>query len=221
MKKGYYSEEDKDAWVEEVIEAGIPPTGLESKQWWLDRVGRSPSKSTLSYWINPEQRKKAKNRNQRLRKTSWKFVLINKIDQFCRKTARTPRQPPKRIRTLEYHFKERTARFSIKGTEEKKSWSNMNFSVDELLEAWKKHNLDLENKTVRCYLTGQLIDLTETKEWHMDHIIPVSRGGPNTLENCAPATRVANQAKGNLLVEEFYELCEKALEYKRDTKCTR
>lgn len=59
----------------------------------------------------------------------------------------------------------------------------------------------------RCYLTGEIIDINRPDTYEFDHIIPVSRGGDNSLDNLQICTKKANRAKGNLLPEEFINLC--------------
>lgn len=69
-------------------------------------------------------------------------------------------------------------------------------TADELSALWASQD-------GRCALTGQPLDSTA----ELDHIIPRSRGGEDTLENARWLTRVANQAKRDLLDSEFLELC--------------
>ncbi len=64
-----------------------------------------------------------------------------------------------------------------------------------------------------CYLTGENIDLSAPSTYNLDHIIPISRGGDNSLENCGLASKQANQAKTNMIPEEFFDFCKKLLEY--------
>lgn len=65
-----------------------------------------------------------------------------------------------------------------------------------------------------CYLTGKKIDLNKPETYHLDHIIPASKGGSNDLNNLQICVKEANQAKGELLVEELHELCEYILEWR-------
>lgn len=65
----------------------------------------------------------------------------------------------------------------------------------------------------RCYLTGTPIDLLDMKTYEMDHIVPVSRGGTNELENCGICVPEANRAKSNMLLDEFLVMCAKILTY--------
>lgn len=57
-----------------------------------------------------------------------------------------------------------------------------------------------------CYLTGTLIDL-EHDEYHFDHIVPVGKGGTNSIDNLGVASVRANMAKGMMDLNEFIELC--------------
>jgi len=63
----------------------------------------------------------------------------------------------------------------------------------------------------KCYLTGESIDLSQPETYSFDHIIPVSRGGENTLENLGLTTRKVNQAKSDMTPIEFYQLCAQVL----------
>jgi 5-methylcytosine-specific restriction endonuclease McrA len=47
----------------------------------------------------------------------------------------------------------------------------------------------------------------------MDHIIPVSRGGDNSLDNCQILSKEVNQAKSNMTDEEFIEMCKRVVEF--------
>jgi 5-methylcytosine-specific restriction endonuclease McrA len=73
-------------------------------------------------------------------------------------------------------------------------------------EVIKRHGTDL-----KCYLTGRAINLDKPTEYHLDHIVPKSKGGSGGIENLGFTTREANVAKSNLSVEEFLELCKDVL----------
>jgi len=66
----------------------------------------------------------------------------------------------------------------------------------------------------RCYLTGKLINLNKPDTYNLDHIIPVSRGGTNELDNLQITCVEANSAKGNLTLKEFHSLCRRVLNWK-------
>lgn len=64
-------------------------------------------------------------------------------------------------------------------------------------------------KHPKCYLTGDNINLNLPSEYHLDHVIPRSKGGKNIIENMQVTTKKANIAKGALTLEEFKILCVK------------
>ena len=63
----------------------------------------------------------------------------------------------------------------------------------------------------KCYLTGRKIDIMDPKSYHFDHITPKSKGGKSIFENLGVTTPEANQAKSDMTVEEFIELCKDVL----------
>ena len=48
----------------------------------------------------------------------------------------------------------------------------------------------------RCYLCGEIADT-------IDHVIPISRGGTNDIENLRPACYDCNMRKGSKTLEEL------------------
>ena len=63
-------------------------------------------------------------------------------------------------------------------------------------------------------MTGEKIHLDKPETYNLDHIIPSSRGGTNDLDNLQICLKEANYAKGELLLEELYDLCEKILAWR-------
>ena len=64
-----------------------------------------------------------------------------------------------------------------------------------------------------CYLTGEKIDLTDSKDYSLDHILPKSKGGDNSLDNLGFLKSNVNYAKSDMTVDEFIQLCINVLEY--------
>lgn len=212
MSTGHrYAKEDWDDFFKEIVEQGIPPTGRVSLDWWKKRTGRNISKATIQYRVNPSSRNNSRIRTQRYRKESPKVILSKKIGIFCSHSVNSEysRKKAERVRDFNFHLKDKITRFSIKRTDKLKRYENMNFSSEDLINSWKqKYSYNEDNMTAVCYLTGKTIDLRKTSEWHMDHIDP---RGPNTVANCAPTLKAANQAKHDLSVEDLIQLCKDIL----------
>lgn len=69
-------------------------------------------------------------------------------------------------------------------------------STDEL-EAW------LRAQPPHCSYTGELLDIADL---HVDHMIPLDRGGSHDLSNLCLASPAANRAKGAMSGDEFHLL---------------
>jgi 5-methylcytosine-specific restriction endonuclease McrA len=63
-----------------------------------------------------------------------------------------------------------------------------------------------------CYLSGQKIDLRLPETYSFDHIVPKSKGGNSSLDNLGITTKKANQAKSDILLNDFFDLCKMILE---------
>lgn len=64
-----------------------------------------------------------------------------------------------------------------------------------------------------CYLTGRSLDLSDSSSYRLDHIIPKSKGGDNSLDNCELTCTQANTAKNDMSLDEFIKLCKDVLEH--------
>ncbi len=78
------------------------------------------------------------------------------------------------------------------------------FTADQLKEKFFSNPV--------CYLTGEKIDLSQPKTYHLDHIHPVAKGGSNSLENCGLTIKAANVSKSDMTLSEYLDLCKKVLE---------
>jgi 5-methylcytosine-specific restriction endonuclease McrA len=78
------------------------------------------------------------------------------------------------------------------------------FSVDDLLKRVGDNPI--------CYLTGEKIDLSKSSTYQLDHIVPRTLGGDNSLENLGLCISKANMAKTDMPLEEFFSLCRRILE---------
>jgi hypothetical protein len=150
------------------------------------------SKSTISYYLGDNQKEKTKKRNK---KTSSKpeFVLQKKLYVF-----RYRDNLGKRVLGKVRDFQRRDGS-KLFPTQE------INFSFDDFL-------LKIGNEP-KCYLSGERINLYETKSYSIDHITPSSKGGKNTLENAGLISSSLNKMKSDITVEKFLEKCIQVLEY--------
>lgn len=67
-------------------------------------------------------------------------------------------------------------------------------------------------------MTGKKIDINDGSSYHLDHVIPTSRGGTNDLDNLNICLAEANMAKGQLMLDEFYRLIEDILKNRDQNK---
>lgn len=158
----------------------------------------SCSKSTVSYHCGNGQKEKTIGRNNGRRK---KDRLTEKIYDFLISKSNQKKTKYK-LQKIDFYLSNKIQRFLSRET---KHMSDQRFNRKDLIEK-------IGDKP-KCYLTGKEIDLSISRSYHLDHIIPVSRGGDNSIDNCGIACREANNAKSDLMVEEFIELCKSVLEH--------
>jgi 5-methylcytosine-specific restriction endonuclease McrA len=154
------------------------------------------SKSTISFHCGYKQKEKKNNRQNRRRSDN---CLIKKIENFRNR----------KYKHATYSLKNRDwcdiLQIKIKGfsMNRKTKKAKQKFSLQDLIDKIG------DNPT--CYLTGRSIDLSDGRSYHLDHIIPISKGGDNSLDNCNIACKEANQAKNNLSKDEFIKLCKEVI----------
>jgi 5-methylcytosine-specific restriction endonuclease McrA len=141
------------------------------------------SKSTVSYHLGEGQKKKTRERTKKLRKEN---TLIRKVANF--KTV-----------------KEKTAFIKRVNGRYRQHSKDANFNYKDVIKKF--------GEKPYCYLTGRVLDITDPKSYHFDHIIPKSKGGKSTLENLGFTCKEANVAKSDLLLEDFLSLCKEILEF--------
>ena len=145
-------------------------------------VGCAPN--TVKYYLLPDSKEKNNIRQNRRRKHC---PILKKMNDFKYKKSKHAAQ----FKVLGFlkRIKGCTAPF----IEEK------NFTLGDVLL-----KIGTEPK---CFLTGKSIDINDSSSYSFDHLTPVSKGGLNTLDNLVITSRIANQAKYNLPLDEFIKLC--------------
>lgn len=143
------------------------------------------SLSTISYYCGKGQKEKKKKQTQIFRKNN---TINTKLSAF----------KARKIYEKTYNFQKREK------SKYDPSKENL-FTVEEVISKIGDNPI--------CYLTGNKIDLADSKSYSFDHIIPISKGGLNTLENLELITVDINKMKHNLSLEDFLNNCKKILEY--------
>lgn len=154
------------------------------------------SKGAISYHCGLNQKTKKKIRQKRNR--SKNHPLQSKIENFIQRKQKeqTNLKYTKPIQTI----------ILLKISRFKKSGNTMsNITLEDVL-----NKIGNEPK---CYLTGLPIDLDSPKTYSLDHKIPISQGGDNSINNLELCSKQINQCKSNLTPEQFIEVCKKVLEY--------
>ena len=160
------------------------------------------SKSTISYHCGDGSEKKRVLKSVKNRKP-----ICKKVSSF---KSRCSRSNYKSFRAKLKNFKKRSTSNSDK--------NRTNTIVNNIVKNYTcKDVVEKIGDNPICYLTGKLINLDHPETYNLDHIIPASRGGTNDLENLGICLKEANQAKGDLLLEELYDLCDAILSWRN--KC--
>lgn len=90
-----------------------------------------------------------------------------------------------RVKYNKYEHREREKRMKLQGDSTFDDWKSRKFIKKQLINS--KGNI--------CAICGKPIE--NMKDCTIDHIIPVSKGGMTTVENCQLAHTKCNQLKGN------------------------
>lgn len=148
------------------------------------------SKGTVSYHCGDGQRQKTRERTRKSRNSN---PALSKMYTF---------QGRKASKSLEGRIdmfqRERLPKHT-------KGNRIATFTWKQLIE---KHGIQSQ-----CYLTGRVVDLNQPQTYSFDHIIPISKGGDNNLNNLGITCLVANRAKNDMSVSEFLMLCKEVLEH--------
>lgn len=156
------------------------------------------SKSSISYYTNFTTKEKGKiNHKRLLEEDSIRYKMNKHLDNFKSRIYNKNRI----IASTNFRKKIGMAILKFK----KRNMVNVenNYSIDEAIQ-------HLGGIKTKCYLTGKEIDLT-SDNYCLDHILPVSKGGTNELDNMGITIPEANYSKAALSLDEYLELCKTVL----------
>ena len=159
------------------------------------------SKGTISYHCGKGQKDKTNNRTNKRRLIQHPY---SRKGEYFTTTRNYNNNKKEQTYSNKLLLKSKINRFHYNKTT--KEYDKISFKVEDLINKLGEYP--------KCYLTGREIDINKPRTYHFDHIIPVSRGGTNTLDNLGICTRDANMAKTDMTLDEFYKLCEDVIKNK-------
>lgn len=136
---------------------------------------------------------------ERERERKKKYWLANREKLLAYQKEYRKKNPAKfRAKQKKYWAKhpEKAAKYNRKRRADKNSVEHIPYTVKQVI---KRYGSD-------CHICGLAIDLKANRKvgrkgWenglHLDHVIPISKGGPDTIENVRPAHGVCNIRKGS------------------------
>jgi len=164
------------------------------------------TKSTLCYHLSQGQKQKNFERCQKYRQVRHPFV--KKLERFLNRNHDPQSIPVGQMTNIRRRIYEKIKNFVR--DKETKTMTTQPFTVEDVIT---KHS-----SSPVCYLTGQPIDIYKPSTYAFDHIIPISRGGSNSIENLGICTRRANAAKTDMTPDELYEFCRQVIAHKELTR---
>lgn len=142
------------------------------------------SYSTISYHLYPKTKISTQKRYN-------KAVEAGKWDEY------QGRYNNKNVLNNKFH------QFFRLGSRKHKFLTETTFTLTELKEKI--------GQNPKCYLTGKQININNPKEYSLDHKIPSSRGGENSLDNVEICDRQINIMKNDRTPEELIQICKDIL----------
>lgn len=149
------------------------------------------SKATVNYYCSLTGKNKVLERTRKLRIDN---PLIEKVSVF-----------KNRLKVKSEEFQHRHNNAEISSTLLPYNSELMNFTWQDIVR--------LIEETPFCYLTGDKLDLNNLGGISLDHKIPVSRGGDNSIKNLGLCSVLTNRSKTDMTHDEYIQHCLKVVKH--------
>jgi len=183
--------------------SGLGPKiiNLRYQGYSYDKIAEalSCSKSTISYHLSPGGKQRVRDREARQRKDNPTILHVKRVWHF-----QNPRIPSTRSTPWYQHLTHRQISKAI-SQKPHQFQKTMTFNYKDVHAKYGDH--------FTCSLTGRPLNWNNPEDYQYDHIVPIARGGDNTLSNLQILCTEANQAKGHLTDEEFIDLCKEVVHH--------
>lgn len=154
------------------------------------------SKATVCYWCRSDQKQKVDDRKERL---GWKATLYDRISAFQHRVKNDFVQ--ERYSNWKDCLDNRIKYFKYRA----KGFIMATWTTEDLINRF--------GMRPKCYLTGKELNFEDPDSYCLDHIVPVSRGGTNDLDNVGITSPLINMSKTSFTKDEFLDMCEEVLKY--------
>lgn len=160
------------------------------------------SLSVISYHCGAGQKEKNLKRTRKYRQKDHPYK--RKTERFILKKAKLSNKKQTK-ETAKRTIYVKIRRFCSNSKRGENMKSNPTFTFSDVIEKFGENPI--------CYLTGEPIDISKSRSYHFDHMVPSSRGGTNDISNLGICTKEANLAKHNMTYDEFIDFCYKVIKY--------
>jgi CRISPR/Cas system Type II protein with McrA/HNH and RuvC-like nuclease domain len=174
--------------IKSIMKEKILKLREEGKSYKQIQLILNCSKSTISYHCGEGQKEKTKTRTKQRRENT----LLEKVERFKYRKFRNNREKVRR-----FNKRDNENGFTNKVLEHTFFWTDV---------------LNKFGENTVCYLSGEKINLLNDS-YSLDHIIPHSRGGDNSLDNLGITHEIVNKMKSDLNPDELIIWCKKILEF--------
>lgn len=152
------------------------------------------SKATVSYYCSRNEKENVSRRNRDRRRID---PLFQKVDNF--KQTRMPSG----FKIISNKHPHSVLSLRLKMFKIHRLMHHVKFTRNDVVAKFSEHPV--------CYLTGRKLNFNVPSTYALDHRIPRSRGGDNSLENLEVCCQEANSIKGTFLIPEMLGLCKEIL----------